>query len=167
MMYVLQLLYFFLPAYVANMMPVIGRKWLKPLAKPVNKKLFGEHKTWRGLILGTVGGIVTAGIQSLLNISSLNLAPYDNWALLGFLLGFGALLGDLLKSFFKRRVGIKPGHPWIPFDQLDFVIGGLALASFVYFPGWMGAILLAVSSFILHILVNHIGHWIGMRKVAW
>jgi hypothetical protein len=32
---------------------------------------------------------------------------------------------DSVKSFVKRRVGIAPGAPWIPFDQLDFVIGAL------------------------------------------
>ena len=166
-MSILQLLYFFLPAYVANMMPVIGKNWLKSLAKPVSKKLFGDHKTWRGLLLGTLGGIVTAGVQAWLNLTSWNIAPYDKWLLMGFLLGLGALLGDMLKSFFKRRVGIKPGHPWIPFDQLDFVVGGLALCSFVYFPGWMNAVILAAASFVLDIIVNHLSYRLGMRKTAW
>lgn len=35
--------------------------------------------------------------------------------------------GDAAKSFFKRRVHVPPGKPWVPFDQLDFVIGVFAL----------------------------------------
>ncbi|HSU72978.1 MAG TPA: CDP-archaeol synthase [Candidatus Binatia bacterium] len=166
-MNLLALLYFFLPAYVANMMPVIGRNWLP--GKPVSAKLFGSHKTWRGLFLGTLGGVVVAGMQNLLVplLPSLSIAPYAQWWLLGLLLGAGAILGDMLKSFVKRRLGIAPGAPWIPFDQLDFVIGGLALASFVYFPGWTAALVLIVLSFFLHIAVNHLGHALGMRKTAW
>ena len=38
---------------------------------------------------------------------------------------FGALLGDIVESFFKRRVGRKRGENWIPFDQLDFILGVL------------------------------------------
>lgn len=163
---VLLLLYFFLPAYVANMAPVFVRKW-KILAKPVSAKHFGSHKTWRGLVFGTLAAILVAGIQRWLAIGSLTIAPYDTWLLLGFLLGAGAMLGDLAKSFFKRRLGIPPGKSWIPFDQIDFVIGGLALASFVYFPGWTGALILIIVSFFLHILVNYVGHKLRMRKTAW
>ena len=40
----------------------------------------------------------------------------------------GALGGDAIESFFKRRVGIAPGHGWFPFDQTDYIIGA-AIAS--------------------------------------
>ena len=42
-----------------------------------------------------------------------------------FSLCFGALLGDVIESFFKRRVGKDRGQDWIPFDQLDFLVGAL------------------------------------------
>jgi len=32
-----------------------------------------------------------------------------NILIIGFLFGFGALLGDLVESFFKRRIGIESG----------------------------------------------------------
>jgi len=38
---------------------------------------------------------------------------------------FGALIGDIIKSFFKRRIGKKRGQDWIPFDQIDFILGVL------------------------------------------
>jgi len=40
----------------------------------------------------------------------------------------GALLGDIVESFFKRRMGKERGEDWIPFDQLDFVVGALLLS---------------------------------------
>ncbi|MBI4145121.1 CDP-archaeol synthase [Candidatus Woesearchaeota archaeon] len=166
---VLQLGYFFLPAYVANMMPVIGKDWLKDLARPVNAHWFGGHKTWRGIVLGVIGAIVIAFVQSRLApyVGTFSIAPYRDWWLLGSMLGLGALLGDLLKSFIKRRLAIKPGASWVPFDQIDFVIGGLALSSLVFFPGWAAATVLLVMSFFLHIIVNRIGFALGMRSTSW
>ena len=38
---------------------------------------------------------------------------------------FGALFGDIIESFFKRRMGRNRGEDWIPFDQLDFILGVL------------------------------------------
>ena len=54
----------------------------------------------------------------------------------GAWLGLCALLGDLLKSFFKRRLTIAPGRPWIPFDEIDWVAGALFGISFLFVPGW-------------------------------
>ena len=47
-----------------------------------------------------------------------------------FSLCFGALTGDVTKSFFKRRIGKNRGEDWILFDQIDF-IGGALLFSFL------------------------------------
>src|SRR3989338_4143493 len=119
LMLALKSLYLMLPAYFANMAPVIMKK-VNFLDYPVdfNKKLgknpvFGRHKTFRGFVFGVLFAIITAYIQfrlagfdSLRNISILN---YDRWLLIGFLMGFGALIGDLIKSFFKRRISINPG----------------------------------------------------------
>src|SRR4051812_27852644 len=49
--------------------------------------------------------------------------------LLGAWIGLGALSGDLVKSFAKRRRGILPGQAWIPFDQIDWLLGALAFAA--------------------------------------
>jgi CDP-2,3-bis-(O-geranylgeranyl)-sn-glycerol synthase len=52
----------------------------------------------------------------------------------GLLMGIGAGPGDAVKSFFKRRLGICPGVPWLGFDQLDFFLGAAACVSFVHAP---------------------------------
>ena len=45
-----------------------------------------------------------------------------------FSLCFGALCGDIIESFFKRRVGKNRGENWIIFDQLDFILGAVFLS---------------------------------------
>ena len=122
---ILSSLYYFLPAYLANMAPVIFKK-VNPLKTPVdfNKKfkgqpIFGNHKTWGGFIIATLIGLKTFYLQTLLyqfpffqKYSLINYSEYS--LLLGLLLGFGAIFGDLIKSFFKRRYRHKPGESWIP-----------------------------------------------------
>jgi CDP-2,3-bis-(O-geranylgeranyl)-sn-glycerol synthase len=44
------------------------------------------------------------------------------------------MLGDIVESFFKRRIGLSRGEKWLGFDQIDFIIGGLLLSLFVRVP---------------------------------
>ena len=167
-MNILASLYFFLPAYIANMSPVLFRK-LPFLGKPINKTLFGAHKTWRGLFVAVVAGTLVFYLQKtayLSGFTSLALIDYSDFSLtLGFLLGLGAILGDLVKSYYKRKMGIEPGKPWPFWDQEDFVFGGLLLGFFVYVPSAETALVIFLASPILHVLVNYIGYLLGIRKV--
>ena len=156
--------YFFIPAYIANMTPVFIRKW-NVFSWPLSKKLFGAHKTWRGLIFGVFAAVIVAGLQDLI-WPSLSVAPGE-WPAIGFLLGFGALAGDAVKSFFKRKAGVKPGGRWIPWDQIDYIIGALLLVSIVHFPGWNVVIILLIISFIGHFVVSKIGYAMGIRRHPW
>ena len=162
-----------LPAYVANMAPVL-MKWCCPsLASPIdcNKKLFGKaifgkNKTWRGLIFGVISGIIISFIQFLINYKPLELISYNDWLIFGFLMGLGAILGDLLGSMLKRQVGIAPGKKFIPVDQLDFVFGSLLL-SYTFVPSWKLVLTICLISPFLHILTNHIAFFTKIRKEAW
>jgi CDP-2,3-bis-(O-geranylgeranyl)-sn-glycerol synthase len=132
---VLAVLYFFLPAYAADMSPVLVRDVFLGLATPIDggwtfrgKRIFGAHKTWRGLLAGVAAGMVVfLGQRLLWNVGFLQdlaLIDYGRYTVLpGFLMGLGALVGDAAKSFFKRQVGIDPGASWLVFDQLDFFVG--------------------------------------------
>lgn len=162
---ILEALYFALPVYLANMSPVLFRK-LNILNIPINKKLFGSHKTYQGFLVGIIIAVLTVYIQYKLSLS-INLINYSNYLLIGFLFGFGALIGDLIKSFFKRRLNIKPGQPWIPFDQLDFIIGGLLFISFIYIPPIKMIIFLLVITPIGHIIINYMGYCLGLREVKY
>lgn len=164
-----------LPAYFANMAPVIVKNFLKPLAKPIDmgirlkgKPLFGKNKTWRGLIFGILFGIILAYFQSLLNIK-IEIIDYSNWLLFGFLSGLGAILGDMIESSFKRQLNRKPGDPFIPWDQLDFVFGSLVLTYWLI-PitiRYQVILTIIIISPLLHIVVNHFAFYTKIRKEKW
>lgn len=177
-MLILRVLYFMLPGYFANMAPVFFKKGCHWMAVPIdfNKKLdgkpiFGKNKTYRGFIFGVFFAVIIAYLQFLAYryqvLSSLALVDYSNWFLIGFLLGFGALFGDLLKSFVKRRLNIKPGDTFIPFDQLDHVVGALLFVSLEVKLSWAIWIIALGATFFLHILINRIGFYLKFRDTKW
>lgn len=168
---ILQSLYFFLPAYFANMAPELF-KWVPAGAKPIHQKKFGDHKTWRGLVVAVVLGTIIFLIQQWLyqfdlfyEISLIDYNGFPFW--FGSLLGLGAILGDLIKSYYKRKEGIKPGESWKPWDQLDFVIGGIIGSFFFYVPPASVVAILLIISPLLHITVNHIAYGLRIRKSKW
>lgn len=179
---VLQALYFMLPAYIANMAPVIFQ-WIPMGRGPIDsgktwrgKRIFGDHKTWRGIVVGILLAITTIFLQLWLfeipffqNISLIiypMLTP-SPLIIIGFLVGFGAMAGDLLKSFFKRQLGIPSGKPWIPFDQLDFVIGALIAVSIFYVPPTLHIFIIIILTPFLHLFINLIAYGLKLKKVWW
>lgn len=172
---ILQLLYFFIPAYISNMMPVFVKK-INFLDKPVDfgkkfhdKRILGTNKTWRGFFFGIICATIAFEIQRFLFNHGIatNLA-YVNYAslpiFLGALLGFSALFGDIIESFFKRQLNIPPGRPWVPFDQLDFLI-----IAIIFTLPWSGAeigdilILLAII-FFSTIIVQYSAYKLKLKK---
>lgn len=161
--------WFFLPAGLANAAPVLANrlvgynKWNAPLDFGLSwrdKQLFGANKTWRGLVAGMILALITIAVQRacynqsewVREISYLNYDVINIWKL-GVLFGTGSLLGDAVESFFKRQVGVAPGHAWFPFDQIDYIIGGLIFS--------LPVIRLSVSSYLWIIIV-----WFGMHLLV-
>jgi CDP-2,3-bis-(O-geranylgeranyl)-sn-glycerol synthase len=141
----------FFPAMVANASPVIYSKL--PLNRPINEKLFGKNKTWFGFVFGVLsGGLVGYLISSY--FPTLNL--YNSLTM-----SFGALLGDLIKSFFKRRCGISEGKDWVPFDQIDWIIGGVAFSFYLF--SFYEILLLFISLPFLHVLTNKIAKILKLK----
>jgi CDP-2,3-bis-(O-geranylgeranyl)-sn-glycerol synthase len=162
---VLELLYFMAPAYVANMAPPFVRYW-KGWNRPISRRWLGSHKTVLGFGAGVLGAVLVAFLQSRLDWGR-TIAPYDHWLDLGVRMGAGAMLGDSVKSFFKRRRRVAPGATWIPFDQLDFVLGALLFVWSRVMLTWTDVAIVLALSFVGHILVNHIGYWLGVRDAKW
>lgn len=176
-LFLLKCFYLMLPAYFANMAPVIVKK-IDLFAFPIdfnrklyNKPVFGKNKTFRGLIFGIIFSIIIAYLQFLLYrfglFKNLSLFNYNNWLLFGFLMGLGALTGDMVKSFFKRRLGLKPGAKFIPFDQTDFVVGALIFIMPIFDLTLKIFFISILLSFILHIIVNHIAFYLKIRNEKW
>jgi CDP-2,3-bis-(O-geranylgeranyl)-sn-glycerol synthase len=161
----LSLLYFMLPAYAANMAPPFVRYWTG-WNRPIHARLLGSHKTVVGFAVGVTAGVLVTATQAAI-ATPLARFDYSHWPLLGLAMGGGAMLGDSVKSFFKRQLKIAPGSRWFPFDQLDFVLGALALAG-----TWadlsladVGVILLA--SLVGDVLVNRLAFALNIKNTPW
>jgi CDP-2,3-bis-(O-geranylgeranyl)-sn-glycerol synthase len=161
----IQLLYLMAPAYLANMTPPFTRFW-HGWNPPISERWFGSHKTVVGVLGAIAVAVAATGAQAAVAWDA-SLVPYAHWAVVGLLLGAGSMGGDLAKSFVKRRLGIAPGQSWIPFDQLDFVLGALVLIAAWARLSWadIGAVL--IVSFAADIVVNHVAHWLGIRETKW
>lgn len=163
-----------LPAAGANMTPPLIRN-LPILSTPVDfgctlrgRRITGDNKTYRGLFGGILIAIIIAYLQKIFynQMFEYSLIDYSkaNFITLGILLGGGALLGDVLKSFIKRQLDIQPGNNWIPFDQIDWVLGAMILVSFYAELSIYTVIGILLLFGILHPIVNYIGFLIGVRK---
>ena len=177
-------LWLFLPAMLPNSAAVVfggktkidfGKSWR-------GKRIFGDGKSWRGLFGGGFSGMFLGLI--LIGISAL-FGSEDYWGFgpfygnIGVLacLSFGAILGDLMAAFIKRRMGLERGAKAPILDQYDFVIGAFLVTS-IFFPGWVYAtyiegwhicalIFLLLVMFGIHRSVNIIGYKMGLKKEPW
>ena len=83
--------------------------------------------------------------------------------LFGLLSSAGALTGDALRSFFKRQRGMAPGKSWFPFDQIDYVLGGVVFtACYIQLTLWQ-YVLLFIVWFLLHPLATLIGYLLKLK----
>ena len=177
MFFLLSCFYFMLPAYFANMAPVIVRRinFLKiPIdfyRKIENKPVFGMNKTFRGLVFGVSFAIIISYLQHFIYVNGifidLAFTDYANWLLFGFLMGFGAIFGDLIESFVKRRLNYAPGRAFVPFDQIDFVVGALVFVYPIVILSMNKVLAIIVLSFILHITINHLAFYTDIRREKW
>ncbi len=171
-------LYFILPAYFSNGGGLLFGGGMPVDFGKTDKKgvrWIGDGVTWRGLIGGTAIGIITGIIQGFLapyilsNFGQFITTPIvksvPEGILIGFLLGFGALLGDALGSFLKRRLGIGRGKPAPLLDQLDFLIVALLLVSFVVKLDWLFVALAIILTLIIHLLANTGAYLLGLKDV--
>jgi len=172
---IIRVFWLFLPAGLANMAPVLFQ-WAPFLNKPIDfkkslwgKRIFGDNKTWRGLIFGILTAIGTMQLQILIYpfLKDLSLIDYQqvNSLLMGLLLGGGALIGDLAKSFLKRRLNIEPGKSLIIADQIDWILGALIFSSLIYTWPWQIWLTAIILFGILHPITNLIGYWLKIRSV--
>ena len=110
---------------IANGTPVIAAKLLgKDNVLPLDgnailsdgNPLFGSSKTIRGVILSVALTTIVALLIGL------------GWKV-GFVAASGAMIGDLISSFVKRRLGLTSSSKFTGLDQIPE-------SSFLYSPAW-------------------------------
>ncbi|WP_135366347.1 CDP-2,3-bis-(O-geranylgeranyl)-sn-glycerol synthase [Halosimplex halophilum] len=166
------------PAYVPNNAAVLagggrpidgGRTW-------GGRRVLGDGKTWRGTAAGTAAGValalaLNAGSDAIAGLLGVPAVEFPLAAAVG--LALGAMVGDIGASFIKRRSGRERGAPFPGLDQLDFVVGALALAAVLDFE-WVTAtftppvlVTVLVVTPLLHVVTNGIAYLIGAKDEPW
>ncbi len=168
-----QALWFFLPAFVANPTAVVfGGGTPMDFGRTLRdgERLFGDGKTWRlGLLLSVPFNLVAPN-------SSWSFGSYGVAFAASAVLAFGALLGDLVGAFLKRRMHKARGAKAPVLDQYDFVVGALLLSLAI--PWWsvvrlfsgdalLGLLAIILITPALHRAVNVIGYRIGQKREPW
>ncbi len=85
----------------------------------------------------------------------------------GFLLSLGALTGDSIGSFIKRRLDLQRGQPAPILDQLDFIIGALILSFIEFIPPLEIIIVVLVLTPMIHLIANIIGYKLKLKREPW
>ncbi len=122
------------------------------------RPIFGSHKTLRGLLAGIVAGSLVGLGESLVD---------PRLAVAGFVISLGAVLGDLLGAFIKRRFNMKPGRPFPVVDQLDFVLGALILSSPFFPMGLVSVLVVVLATPPIHLVTNLGAYLLGIKKTYW
>jgi|TARA_B110000263_G_C15298680_1_gene506823 CDP-2,3-bis-(O-geranylgeranyl)-sn-glycerol synthase len=179
-------LWIMMPAYLSNTFAVItGGKFPIDQGKlhADGNRILGDGKTWSGLIGGTLGGVLIGYLQ--LNYGNdlidkiANTSNYEFWGehslIIIFLLAFGALLGDMTASFFKRRSKLNRGDKSPILDMFDFI--GMALFLTLLFDsewlkswildGFTPLFTLLIATPVLHRGVNIAGYKLGIKNEPW
>lgn len=176
-------LYFMLPAYMANISALaFGGGTPVDLKKNFRdgRRLLGDGVTWRGTIIGILIGTGIAVLQGIVfmyygdiftmipgwvTIEGIIPGSPGGWILLGLALSGGALIGDAVGSFIKRRIKIGRGKPAPLLDQLDFAVVALLLASLVVTIPLEIIVLILIFTIILHVAANTIAYLLGLKDV--
>ncbi len=154
-----------LPMYIANASALLFGNGKTPLDLNLkfwdNKPLFGKGKTIKGTIAGIICGSFAGYFIYYLNFGFPYYLEYS------FMASLGAILGDLAGSFIKRRLNIERGKDLFLLDQLDFVIGGLALTYYLNPLNIQTIILIMLLTIFMHKLTNYIAYVIKIKGVPW
>jgi len=144
---------------VANTAPLVakrlfGPRWTAPLDGGLlffdGRPLLGASKTIRGL----VAAVAATALGALL-------LGWPLW--LGTVLGAGAMLGDAISSFIKRRLGAPLSSRYTGLDQIPEALLPLWLLRSTLDLSWWQVAALTLAFFVLEIPLAWLSHRAGLR----
>lgn len=145
---------------IANGTPIVarqifGRRFEYPIDFGWHLKngqnLFGSSKTFRGIITAI---IVATFAAVILNVS---------WKH-GLLIGGWAMLGDLLSSFVKRRLGMAPSSMALGLDQIPESLFPLLAVSNALGLGWWQIAYLVVLFVVTELVLSRVLYKFKIRN---
>jgi CDP-2,3-bis-(O-geranylgeranyl)-sn-glycerol synthase len=167
---ILQSFWFIAPAYAANAFPplVHGKTPIDMGRSFLGKRILGDGKTIQGSIAGISFGLFIGAMQ-ILGQGALppELQLMEMTLPIVLLLSLGAIIGDIIGSFIKRRLNVERGAPVPLLDQLDFLIMALMLGALAVSLSWVTVIILVALTPPIHWIANNIGYLIKVKKQPW
>lgn len=116
-----------------------------------SRSFFGPSKTYRGLAAAAVASAAAAALLG-------------SGAAFGALFGLGAMGGDLLSSFIKRRLGVPPSDSALILDQVPEAAAPLL----VLWP-WLGigvldGVIVVAGFFVVEVLLSRVLYRMHIRN---
>jgi hypothetical protein len=174
-------------------MVVVKAKLLEALKVPLDggrtlggERIFGDNKTWRGVVVMIAGSVAVGAIQGLLGgrwaeASGVECLPFARlgggshlagYALVNLVHGIGYVVGELPNSFAKRRLSITPGKTgaglagafFFLLDQADSVVAALVVGQLVFGFGWKLVLVGALCLTGLHLFINASLYFTKVRR---
>ena len=145
---------------IANGSPILARYLMRTtLSCPIDfgyrfadqQRLFGEAKTWRGFF----SSLIATGVSALL-------VGYD--LATGLLIAMGAMSGDLISSFFKRRLGFRSSARAPLLDQVPESLLPALLVMHLFQLSTTDILMLVCIFFILDAGLSRLFYWLGVRR---
>lgn len=144
---------------VANGAPILLQYLLREvLETPIDfghalgngQRLLGRSKTWRGLFSALV---LTSAAAFLLGYSFM----------VGFWIGLLAMLGDLVSSFIKRRMGLASGEMALFLDQVPESLLPALMLKQQFGLDLMAVLILTVCFLVLELILSRVLFKLGIR----
>lgn len=145
---------------VANGAPILARKFLQSRfdisldggrMTAGGRPWLGPSKTLRGLIAATLAATV---IAPLLGFS---------WSL-GCVVGMLAMLGDLIASFIKRRLGLASSSQAPGLDQIPESLIPMLYCTFKLGLAWKSLLFTVLAFWMAEILLSRLLYRFGIRR---
>lgn len=148
---------------IANGTPIFARKILKDrfgtpldfgLVLPDGEPLLGGSKTFRGIVVATVCAGLAAPVLGI------------DWRL-GAGLALLSMLGDLLSSFVKRRLHLKPHSQAFGLDQLPEALLPLLLLKTPLSLTYSDILAVMVLFVVFEIVLSRLLYHLKVRDRPW
>jgi hypothetical protein len=161
---------FVFPLFCGNVLHLVVIKLdlLPALTVPLSAKYFGKGKTYRGFLALP---LLTALASGLFGIGQASISIVENDFLLGAILGFVYMLGELPNSFIKRKLGIQSGQSTSKYKFLQaFVdkLDSLTLLAVAYYflvdITLVNLCILIALSFGMHVVFSFLFFKLKLKK---
>ena len=144
---------------LANAVPILVAQlfgshanWPLDLGLKINQQpILGPSKTWRGIVASLA---VTSMVAEWFGLSA--------WD--GLLIASTAMLGDIIASFCKRRLKIKPSDMALGLDQIpESLFPTLAMKQQLAMS-WGDVFIMVVLFIFIELLLSRLGYMLGLRN---